>query len=231
MRHVLVTGASSGIGHAIAKMLVSDGHQVVGVARHADTMPEGVEAVEMDLADLTAADRKLQELAKAYSQIDTLVLCAGAGRFGALEQFSSAQISELIDLNVTSQLLLLRCFIPQMKSAGHGNVILMGSEAALEGHRNGTVYCATKFAVRGMAQALREECAPRNIHVTVVNPGMVDTPFFDALDFAPGDSTDNAIAADDVATAVQTVLNMRVGTVVDEINLSPLKHVVQAKRS
>lgn len=231
MRNALVTGASSGIGHAIAKTLIGDGHRVVGVARHTDPMPEGVEGVALDLADLDAADRKLHELAKTHSQIDTLVLCAGAGRFGALEQFSSAQIGELIDLNVTSQLLLLRCFIPQMKSAGHGNVILMGSEAALEGHRNGAVYCATKFAVRGMAQALREECAPRNVHVTVINPGMVDTPFFDELDFTPGDSADNAIAPDDVAAAVQTVLNMRPGTVVDEINLSPLKHVVQAKRS
>ncbi len=231
MRNAIVTGASSGIGHAIATMLIADGHNVVGIARQTDSMPEGVEGIAMDLADLEHASDRLGELAKKHSQTDTLILCAGAGRFGALEQFSPAQIRGLIDLNITSQLLLLRCFIPRMKSHASGNVILMGSEAALKGHRNGAVYCATKFAVRGLAQALREECAPARVHVTVVNPGMVDTPFFESLDFAPGESPENAIEATDVAAAVRTVLEMRPGTVVDEINLSPLKHVVRATRS
>ncbi|MCZ6795808.1 MAG: SDR family NAD(P)-dependent oxidoreductase, partial [Planctomycetota bacterium] len=95
------------------------------------------------------------------------------------------------------------------------------------GKRQGAVYCASKFALRGFAQALREECAASGVRVTIVNPGMVRTGFFDDLDFAPGEEPANYVLPEDVAEVVAAVLSMRRETVVDEINLSPLKKVVR----
>ena len=89
------------------------------------------------------------------------------------------------------------------------------------------MYCAAKFALRGFAQALRAECARSGIRVTLVNPGMVQTPFFDALDFRPGESPDCYILPEDVARTVAHVLAARPGTVFDEIDLSPQKRVIE----
>jgi NADP-dependent 3-hydroxy acid dehydrogenase YdfG len=83
--------------------------------------------------------------------------------------------------------------------------------------------------MRGFAQALREECGGSGIRVGIVNPGMVKTPFFDDLDFAPGDREDNYVEPADVASGIVWMLNSRPGTVIDEINLSPLKKVIVKK--
>ena len=103
----------------------------------------------------------------------------------------------------------------------------MGSEAALAGTAQGSLYCAAKFALRGLAQALRAECARAGIRVTLVNPGMVQSPFFDELDFRPGPASDNYILPEDVAEVIVQALTARDGTVLDEINLSPQKKVIE----
>ena len=229
----VVTGASSGMGRAIAVALLGDGYRVIGVARDFARSPirhtEFV-ACQLDLSDLGALAGAARELAASHTDAEALICCAGRGRFGSLEEFSCEQIRELVDLNFTSQAYLTRAFVPHMKRAGRGDILFMGSEAALRGSRGGAVYCASKFAVRGFAQALREECASGGIRVTIINPGMVRTPFFEDLDFAPGEEPDNHIVPEDVAEIVLEILKTRPGTVIDEVNLSPLKRVIDFSR-
>lgn len=229
----LITGASSGIGRATAERLLSDGCQVVGVARDFSKFtPEDSRftTVAMDLADLRKLPDRLKALAAEHCDIDGIVFCAGQGRFGKLEQFSYAQISELMDLNFTANAYLARAFLPPLKKQGHGDLIFIGSEAALAGKKMGSVYCASKFALRGFAQALREECAAAGVGVCIINPGMVRTEFFASLDFQPGPDDANFVEPEDVANAIAMVLASRQGTVFDEINLSPQKRVVAAKK-
>jgi NADP-dependent 3-hydroxy acid dehydrogenase YdfG len=116
-----------------------------------------------------------------------------------------------------------------MKQHEQGDIIFLGSEAALHGARQGSIYCASKFALRGFAQSLREECGKAHVRVTLINPGAVRTPFFRELSFEPGMAADNAINPLDIAAAVLLVLKSRPGTVFDEINLTPLNHVWQKK--
>lgn len=139
------------------------------------------------------------------------------------------QIRRLIDLNLTSQILLARELLPNMKRQRRGDLIFIGSEAALSGSRKGALYCATKFALRGFAQSLREECSSSGIRSTIINPGMVKTGFFDRLSFEPGEAEENYILPQDIANAVLAILSARQGTCFDEINLSPLKRVVKFK--
>ena len=183
----------------------------------------------IDLSDLEHLPEQLRLLASEHEDIDSVVCAAGVGRFGSLEEFSYQQIRELIDINLTSQLYVVRAFLPLLKRRGRGDVVLIGSEAALAGGARGAVYSATKFALRGFCQSLRQESAAAGIRVTLINPGMVRTDFFDQLDFEPGEDLAHAIVPEDIAVAVKMVLSARAETVFDEINLSPLKKVVRRK--
>ncbi len=227
----LITGASRGIGAAITRLLLARGCRVTGLSR---TPPEAESGrhdhyrhVAIDLARLDDLPQQLKALRKQLDDIDILIANAGYGRFGSLEEFSASQIRRLVDVNLTSQMLLVREFLPGMKTRRRGHIVLMGSEAALSGSRKGTVYCATKFALRGFAQALRDETASRGIRVTLVNPGMVQTAFFDDLNFAPGEDADAHLLSEDVATAIVSALEARTGCCIEEINLSPQRKVIE----
>jgi NADP-dependent 3-hydroxy acid dehydrogenase YdfG len=119
--------------------------------------------------------------------------------------------------------------LASFKSKPRSDLIYIGSEAALKGSRMGSLYCAGKFAMRGFTQALREECSKDGLRVCLINPGMVKTPFFDDLHFAPGESDNQHLLPEDVAEAVTYVLHARHPAVVDEINLNPSVRVVRKK--
>lgn len=232
-RTILVTGASSGIGRSVARKLLQEGHHVVGISRDAgrfQTPMPGFSPVQLDLSHLTGLAERAVQIAKDFPDIDAVVFCAGAGRFGSLEEFSFAAIEALMSVNFTGQAFLTRALLPELKKRARGDLIYIGSEAALKGSRKGAVYCASKFAVRGFTQALREECSKSGVRVALINPGMVATPFFDELSFEPGGESGQYIEPGDVADAVLYILNSNAGIVVDEINLSPLNKVVRFKK-
>lgn len=231
-RTVLITGASSGIGAAIAHRLLREGCRVIGLARDFSqfkTSDGAFQPIEIDLADLKALPGKLKALEKKFPSIDVGILCAGRGQFGSLEEFSYAQISALMELNFTSQAYVVRALLPLLKRRKRGDLIFIGSEAALKGSRKGALYCASKFALRGFAQALREECAGSGVRVSIIHPGMVKTAFFDALNFEPGEGESHSIPAEDIAEIAALLLRLRQGTVIDEIHCTPLTKVIHFK--
>lgn len=226
----LVTGAASGIGRAITEYLLDKGYGVIGLVRDASKvtgLKKNFRPHVVNLADIDGLAAKLNAVIEDHPVIDAIIACAGAGRFGSIEEFSSKQIRELIDLNLVSQIEMVRVLLPKMKRHKHGDIIFIGSDAALQGGRKGSVYAASKFGLRGFAQSLRQECAASGLRVSLVNPGMVKTNFFDQLNFAPGPDEENYIRPKDVAKAVNMILELPPGTVVDEINLSPLKKVIK----
>ena len=228
-RKIVVTGASSGIGAATAGHLLARGDTVIGISRrNPDINHNRFNHFSIDLASIDAAE-KLGELAKQHGDINAVVSIAGGGHFGSLENFSCRQIERSIAQNLLSHMFVARSFIPVLKKHSHGNVIFMGSEAALTGARQGSLYCAAKFGLRGFTQSLRAEAAGSGLHIGIVNPGMVRTEFFDDLDFRPGDDDTNALNVDDVVDAITLMLDARGNAVIDEINLSPLKHVVSKR--
>ena len=236
MRHlkrtILVTGASSGIGRAIARDLLDQGHEVIGVSRDCSQFKcpkANFHTVQFDLNDLQGLPGKIRELQQQFPNLDAVIFSAGAGQFGSLEEFSYSQIQSLMTINFTSPVFLTRAILPFLKHKDRSDLIYIGSEAALKGSRKGSIYCASKFAIRGFTQALREECGNNRVRVCLINPGMVLTPFFRELAFAPGDHVSNYLIPEDVANAVSYVINARAEINIDEINLSPAVKVVKKK--
>lgn len=236
MRTILVTGHSKGIGKAITEKLLQQGHKVVGVSRN--KLPDAANLFQL-AADLNNIN-ETHALAKSVSvtdfnlngqalTIDAVVCNAGSGQFGALENFSQAQIETNINLNLISPLVLLSTLIPTLKKQARSDIIFIASESAVQGGRYGSVYSAAKFGLRGAAQSLRAECASANCHVGIINPGMVRTDFFSKLSFEPGEADQHALHASDVASAALTLLHSADNAVIEEINVSPLQHVVRKK--
>ncbi len=226
----VVTGSSSGIGKAVCELLLKANYKVVGIARdHSKFTPNDNNyfPYEVDLKDQSQTTNVAKALLKAHPEATVLVSNAGQGSFNPIENFSTSQIKDFLDLNLISHILLSKIFVRHLKARSGGNIIFLGSEAGLTGKRKATLYSTAKFGLRGFSQALSDEVRASNIRVSLINPGLVRTPFFDLLGFRPGDEQTHAIEAEDVAQVVMTILSSRSQTIMDEINMSPAKNVIR----
>ena len=229
-RKVLVTGSSDGIGRSITLSLLKGGAKVIGLARdHSKFNPETKNYIKYktDFSNEEILLNTIAKIIKDHKDLDCLVSNAGFGKFGTLETFSTKEINDFIFTNLTSHMILTNKILPHLKKIRKGNIIFIGSESALKGGKNGSLYSAAKFGLRGFSQSIREESCSKNIHVSLINPGMVRTSFFNNLDFMPGEDKSNAIEPDDIGKIIIDILSTRNGSVIEEINLSPLKKVIK----
>lgn len=228
MKQILITGASSGIGLASAKAFKENGWQVTGLARDfTKTQFDFDRAVAIDLSQIENLNTQLN--GSELGNPDCLLLNAGVGLFGGLEQLSIEQIQYAVNLNLISNLVLVKHFLPQFKRDGGKDIVLIGSEAGLQGAKQGSVYCATKFALRGFAQSLRADCAAAGIRVVLINPGPAQTHFFDDLHFTPKDGDDYSISAKSIADAILQAIALPRNVVQEEITLQPIKRAFDKK--
>ncbi|MDC1355950.1 SDR family oxidoreductase [Pseudomonadota bacterium] len=228
----LVTGSSSGIGRAITIKLLDSGAKVIGIARnHSKPKLEHKNYLtySIDLSKFNDLEKIIKKIIQDHPEINGLISNAGYGEFGPLENFSVNDISSFFSMNLTSHIIITKCLLPHLKKKEIGDIIFMGSEASLTGEKNGTLYCSAKFGLRGFSQALRKDVSNSNIRVCIINPGMVRTNFFNSLKFSPGEDINNAVSEEDISNAVLSILTLGRNTVVDEINLSPLKKVIKFK--
>jgi len=229
-RCILVTGGSRGIGLACCQMLAENGFATVSLSRTpASATVDSNTHISVDLSDLTATGRVLKQILGDYA-ISGLVCNAGKGDIGSLENFSAQQIQQSITLNLISPLYVARECLPALRAQPRSDIVFIGSTSALQGARYGTLYSASKFGLRGSAQALSHETASANCHVGIVQPGMARTSFFDDLDFEPGPDDAHAIQADDVANAVKSMLLSPDHAVINELIVQPRQHVVQKRK-
>ena len=225
---LIISGVSGGIGKAIAQRLAAADWNIIGISRQPELVCDfPVRHIQADFNQAQQLEDVLKAEIRKLDNLSAIVSCAGMGYFASLEEFSVTKMQQMLNVNLLGHMVLTKTCLPLLKRQGWGDVILLGSEAALRGSRKGSLYCAGKFGLRGFAQALREECSASGVRVSLVNPGMVRTGFFDSLAFAPGDDVSHAIEAQDVAEVVLQLLKSRPGTVIDEVNLSPQKKVIR----
>jgi NADP-dependent 3-hydroxy acid dehydrogenase YdfG len=171
----IVTGASSGIGAAIAHALAGAGVRVAGGARRTDRLETEVK-LELDVADPASSERFVAEAVEELGGLDILVNNAGLGLGrDPFDKSSEADEETVLETNVHGVLRMTRLCLPHIRDGGH--ILNMGSVAGRQAYENAAVYVTSKYAVRGFTYALREDLLGRPIHVTTVDPGLVESNF------------------------------------------------------
>jgi NADP-dependent 3-hydroxy acid dehydrogenase YdfG len=220
---MVITGASSGIGAATAKRAVEFGYRVVLAARSVDRLEaladelggeERAIAVRCDVTSWEEQQALVERAITTFGRMD--VFFANAG-FGAKRGFLEENVEHwksMIDTNVYGAALSIRAALGHFKRENSGHLVLTSSIA---GRRSlpGSLYSATKFAVTAMGESLRQEIADTDIKMTLIEPGMVDTPFFE-------NKVSNALEADDIARAVMFALTQPPHVDVNEILVRPI---------
>ena len=229
---VLVTGSSSGIGYEITLKLLDLGAKVIGIARNHDRSKlknKNYITYKCDVSAHKKLEILLKQILKKHPQINCFISNAGYGDFGPLENFSTLQIKNFIATNLTSHMVITKLLLPHFKRIKIGDIIFIGSEAGLVGAKNGSLYCTAKFGLRGFSEALSKDVTKKNIRVSIINPGMVRTDFFENLNFEPGIDEENAISIKDISSTVAYILTLSRNTIVDEVNLSPSNKAIKFK--
>lgn len=181
-----ITGASRGFGLAIAREALGRGDSVVATARNlqalAEALPAGDErllTVELDVHRPEQIAAAVDAAVAAFGRIDALVNNAGRGLVGAVEETSDAEARAVFDVNVFGLLAVTRAVLPEMRAQGSGLVINVSSVGGFVAWPGWGVYCATKFAVEGLSDAMKHELEPLGIKVTAIEPGPFRTDFLD----------------------------------------------------
>ncbi|BAY38520.1 short-chain dehydrogenase/reductase SDR [Nostoc sp. NIES-2111] len=186
---VLITGASSGIGNACARIFAGAGVKLILAARRLERLQQladelskdfGVEThlLQLDVRDRHAVESAITSLPPAWSEIDILINNAGLSRgLDKLHEGDFQDWEEMIDTNIKGLLYFTRYIVPGMVDRGRGHVINLGSIAGHQTYPGGNVYCATKAAVKAISEGLKQDLLGTPVRVTSVDPGMVETEF------------------------------------------------------
>lgn len=222
-----MTGASKGIGRAVALALAEAGSDVVLAARSKPALDAAVVEIEArgraalavptDVRDAGQVDALVARALERFGRVDTLVNNAGLGWFGPVDELPVEQFDEMIAVNLRGPFLCTRAVVPTMKRQSSGAIVNVASVAGLVGNPNLSGYNATKFGLMGFSESTMLELRQAGIKVAVICPGST------ATDFGSGQDVPGKLAADDVATAVLAILTAAPNALLSQIHLRPLR--------
>lgn len=186
---IVVTGASSGIGALAAQMLSEQGATVVLAARSADKLkavnsgmmgPSMI--LELDVGNDDSVEQGFKTVYAEFGRVDCLVNNAGYGKFAYFDEMPLQEFDDMMNVNYMGMVRCTKAVLPHMKEARSGRIVNIASIAGKIGTSKSTSYTATKHAVLGFSSALRQEVREYGITVSTINPGPIDTPFFNLAD-------------------------------------------------
>ncbi len=228
----IVTGASSGLGLELSQKLVREGAMVFGLARRVDRLEQLSKnlgplfvPVECDVRSPESVRSSFERVSEQAESVDILVNNAGLGRFGSIESTSVDDFDVQSETNIRGVFLCSKQVIPEMKKQNEksgfgGHIINIASLAGLIGNAELGVYNASKFAVRGLSEAMMKELRVDGIKVTCVYPGSFKTEFFDV---AGVELQGNPMSADSVAETVMHVIESPDNYLISEVMMRPLR--------
>jgi serine 3-dehydrogenase len=237
---ILITGASSGIGTACARIFAGAGAKLILAARRlerlqqlADTLHKDfsteIHLLQLDVRDRNAVESAISSLPSDWSNIDILINNAGLSRgLDKLHEGSFQNWEDMIDTNVKGLLYVSRYVIPGMVSRDRGHVVNLGSIAGHQTYPGGNVYCATKAAVRAISEGLKQDLLGTRVRVTSVDPGMVETEFSEVRFHGDAERAKKVyqgvmpLTADDVADVIFFCVTRSPHVNINEVVLMPV---------
>lgn len=229
----IVTGASSGIGYAISKKLSALGYEVFGFGRDfgkAEWKPEdNIHPIVCDVLDTDQLCAYVKQIA-AQHRIRILVNNAGVGYYGLHEELNPDKIKKLVRTNLEVPMILTQQLLRHLKENA-GYVINISSVTAGQSNPHGCAYGATKAGLSGFSHSLFDETRKYGVKAVTISPDMTQTNLYRNADFREGDETESYLLPEDVAGAVEWILDQREGVIVTDITLKPQIHRIKRKRS
>ncbi len=237
---ILITGASSGIGTACARIFAGAGAKLILAARRLERLQQlgdtlikefGIEIhlLQLDVRDRNAVEEAISTLPSAWSNIDILINNAGLSRgLDKLYEGSFQDWEDMIDTNVKGLLYVSRYVVPGMVSRDRGHVVNLGSIAGHQTYPGGNVYCATKAAVRAISEGLKQDLLGTRVRVTSVDPGMVETEFSEVRFHGDAERANKVyqgvkpLTADDVADVIFFCVTRSPHVNINEVVLMPV---------
>lgn len=233
MKIAVVTGASSGIGEAIAYKLIEMGYFVYGIARDFTKTPINESNMfEYFLCDLSEEEslKVLLEKLRSLKYVHLLVNCAGFGVFRPHEELSYETIENMVAVNLTAPLHISNVLLKSLKHSG-GTIINITSIEALRSSKFSALYSATKSGLRAFGNALFEEVRKDGVKVITINPDMTQTRFYDELHFDVHEDDQKKLKTEDFTDVIEDILTYRNGLAVSEITLRPQKFGISKKKT
>ena len=240
--YAVITGASSGIGAATARLLADNGYHVIAAARRIDRLNEltksnsEIEAFVLDVTDQASVDALAKHL--SGKPVAVVINCAGgAFDFDPVTESDPEIWKKTFDINVVGSVRIVKALTPLMISHGRGHIVLISSTAGHRAYENGGSYVAAKFAETSLAETLRLELNGKPIRVTEIAPGMVKTDEFAKVRFS-GDADRAAkvyegvtrpLTADDVAESIRWSVMLPDHFNIDSMTIRPLAQAAQHK--
>ena len=229
MKIAIVTGASSGIGKAIALRLLDLEYKVIGISRSikdADFNHPNFSAIQADLSNEENTLELCEKLKR--TSIHILINSAGVGRFEPHEELSTQTILDMTFLNLTSPMLLTNTLLRSLKN-NDGYLININSIEALRASKFAGVYSATKAGLKAFGDSLFEETRKSGLSITNINPDMTESSFYDDLRFETSKKENEKLLSSDIADALEHILKMRKGAVVSEYTVRSLNFGISKK--
>ncbi|MDQ0661066.1 SDR family oxidoreductase [Paenibacillus sp. W2I17] len=234
MKNIIVFGASKGLGDAFVRGVPQSGDRVWVVSRSKPeslSVEDGVERIwiQADLSELQAAEQVASQL--QGETLDVLIYNVGIWEKEGFEEHYTfdkdepADISQLIHVNVTSTIVCIQALLPQLRQSEAGKIILIGSTAGLSNAGSSQVsFVASKFAIRGITEALREHTRNDRIAVTCINPGELaaEIPYEDGMERALAEYDGTRIPLQDMVAIVRCIISLSKAACVKEINMPAL---------
>lgn len=223
----IITGASSGLGAAVASALIAKNTKVYGVARNKEALDKLqtnlgplFQPVVMDITDKEKLEDWIESTFCKDQLPDILINNAGTGSFKKIEEMPTEEWLTMVNTNLNGMYFITAKLIPLFKqNEASTHIINIGSILGTTARSEGTAYCTTKYGVRGFSQALYRELRSDNIKVTCVQPGSIDTSFFESSGI---DAHSNMLQPADIANMLVHILETPDNMLIDEITLRPL---------
>lgn len=229
-KHILIMGATGGIGSKLAELLAGSGARLFLAGRNgqklaavaaAAKVPES-QCLETDISDPAAIERLAARYFEVFPSLDILVNAAGIGLIRPAEQLTPEDFMRSLQVNLYGPFLLVRAFLPALKTAGKGLIINIPGVLGKTPMAGAAAYSASKYGLVGMMQSIREELKRTSVRITHLYMGGVDSPFWDGIDLRV--QREKMIRAEEAARAIWFLCQQPESGVVSEMVLQPFNH-------